>query len=209
MLERLAQSLTNARRRAAAGLEGAVRAELERLAMGDSSFEVALSARRKGPQEEQLERFGPLGGDAVEFLIAPNRGVPAGPLREIASGGELSRVMLALMSVATVSDGSGSVVFDEVDAGVGGNTARAVGERLRQLAGQRQVVCITHMPQVASFASRHFRVVKHPGTVSDPARAEVEQLDRRELVAELCRMLGADARDGTARRHAERLLQAA
>ena len=148
----------------------------------------------------------------MEFLIGPNPGVPAGPLREIASGGELSRIMLALMSVAT-AEGSGTVVFDEVDAGVGGATARAVGERLRALAGGRQVVCITHLPQVASLAERHFRVVKR-GTLHDAAdpevaRTEVERLGRAELVEELCRMLGADGGDEAARRHAENLLRAA
>jgi DNA repair protein RecN (Recombination protein N) len=133
--------------------------------------------------------------------------VPAGRLREIASGGELSRVMLALLGVATAGEGAKAVVFDEIDAGVGGNTARAVGEKLRRLAEARQVVCITHLPQVASLAARHFRVVKDSGVV--PARAAVELLADGEVVGELCRMLGADAGDRVARRHAESLLQAA
>ena len=148
----------------------------------------------------------------MEFLIGPNPGVPAGPLRETASGGELSRVMLALMSVAT-AEGSETVVFDEVDAGVGGATARAVGERLRALSAGRQVVCITHLPQVASLAERHFRVVKRgrlrDATEPDVARTEVERLGRAELVEELCRMLGSDGGDEAARRHAENLLRAA
>jgi DNA repair protein RecN (Recombination protein N) len=112
------------------------------------------------------------------------------------------------MSVATAAEGAGTVVFDEVDAGVGGNTARSVGQRLRKLASTRQVVCITHLPQVASLATRHFRVEKRK-LGSAPPRAEVEQLDQSELVVELCRMLGADADDGAARRHAESLLEAA
>jgi DNA repair protein RecN (Recombination protein N) len=116
------------------------------------------------------------------------------------------------MSVAT-GDASGTVVFDEVDAGVGGATARAVGERLRALSDGRQVVCITHLPQVASLAERHFRVVKR-GRLRDAdapevARTEVERLDRAELVEELCRMLGSDRGDEAARRHAEKLLRAA
>jgi DNA repair protein RecN (Recombination protein N) len=149
------------------------------------------------------------GADDVHFAIAPNRGVGAGPLREIASGGELSRVMLALLSVATALDGTQTVVFDEIDSGVGGNTARAVGSRLRALADKRQTVCITHLPQVASMAQRHFAVTKHQGDGRGAARAAVDQLDEPQLVAELCRMLGADAADGVARRHAERLLRAA
>jgi DNA repair protein RecN (Recombination protein N) len=176
--------------------------ELADLALPDATFEVVVSERA----------LVPTGSSAVEFLIGPNPGVPAGPLRETASGGELSRVMLALMSVAT-AEGSGTVVFDEVDAGVGGATARAVGERLRGLAGERQVVCITHLPQIASLAERHFRVVKRgrlrDAAQPDVARTDVERLGRAELVEELCRMLGSDGDDEAARRHAEKLLQAA
>jgi DNA repair protein RecN (Recombination protein N) len=205
-LGRLAADLRAAREQAGAKLEVSVRAELENLGMADSSFEVALGDR--GEPADGLDRFGPRGADTVEFLIAPNRGVPPGYLREIASGGELSRVMLALMSIATAMEGAGTVVFDEVDAGVGGNTARSVGEKLKDLASRRQVVCITHLPQVASLASRHFRVEKHQHGSAAP-RAKVEQLDQQALVVEICRMLGADADDGAARQHAERLLQAA
>ena len=111
-------------------------------------------------------------------------------------------------------EGSPTVVFDEVDAGVGGATARAVGERLRALSDGRQVLCVTHLPQVASLATRHFRVVKQAQPLRDAARAgggvaraDVERLDRGQLVEELCRMLGADTGDEAARRHAERLLE--
>jgi DNA repair protein RecN (Recombination protein N) len=183
--------------------------------MAAATFEVVIEDRPSAG-EGLLARFGPTGGDSVEFLIGPNPGVAPGPLREVASGGELSRVMLALMSIATSAEGSPTVVFDEVDAGVGGGTARAVGERLRALSAGRQVLCITHLPQVASLATRHFRVVKRTPPLRDAsragagvARADVERLDRGQLVEELCRMLGADAGDEAARRHAERLLQAA
>jgi DNA repair protein RecN (Recombination protein N) len=190
--------------RAAAGdrLAERVVAELGDLALADATFEVVVSERSPTPT----------GASVVEFLIGPNPGVPAGPLRETASGGELSRVMLALMSVAT-AEGAGTVVFDEVDAGVGGATARAVGERLRGLSEERQVVCITHLPQIASLAERHFRVVKRArlrdAAQPEVARTDVERLGRAELVEELCRMLGSDAADEAARRHAEKLLQAA
>ena len=201
-LSATAAQLHAARTAAAGKLAKRVVAELAELALADATFEVVVAER------EMTQA----GTDAVEFLIGPNPGVPAGPLRETASGGELSRIMLALMSVAA-AEGSGTVVFDEVDAGVGGATARAVGERLRALAGGRQVVCITHLPQVASLAERHFRVVKR-GTLRDAAdpevaRTEVERLGRAELVEELCRMLGADGGDQAARRHAENLLRAA
>ena len=135
--------------------------------MDGASFEARLRRARRST--------GPSGGDEVEFLIAPNPGVPAGPLREIASGGELSRVMLALMSAAAEA-GPATLVFDEVDAGIGGQTARAVGEQLRTLAAGRQVICITHLPQIASMADRHFTIVKD--TSADPARTTVTLLER-------------------------------
>jgi DNA repair protein RecN (Recombination protein N) len=182
--------------RAAAGpkLAAAVRRRLDDLAMKGASFEVELCDREPGPS----------GTDAVEFLIAANPGVPAGPLRETASGGELSRVMLALMGVAAGASRA-TLVFDEVDAGIGGQTARAVGDGLRELAAGRQVLCITHLPQIASLAARHFSIAKDASL--SPARTTVTQLADDEVVSELVRMLGADADgDGAARRHAEELL---
>jgi DNA repair protein RecN (Recombination protein N) len=194
--ERLAGELRAARREAAPRLAAAVRERLADLAMEGASFAIDLQEREPGP----------VGADAAEFLIAPNPGVPAGPLREIASGGELSRVMLALMGVA--NDGSeATLVFDEVDAGIGGHTARAVGAQLRALAEGRQVVCITHLPQIASLAARHWSIAKDPE--ADPARTTVAELRGGAVVAELVRMLGADEDDVAARRHARELLKAA
>ncbi len=191
-----AGELTTARRSAAAELAAAVRDRLAALAMEGAEFEAAVTPRD----------FGPTGQDEVEFLIAPNPGVPAGPLREIASGGELSRVMLALMGVAAEA-GPATLVFDEVDAGIGGQTARAVGEQLRELAAGRQVLCITHLPQIASLADRHFTIVKD--TSGETARTTVTELKKGDLVGELVRMLGADREDAAARRHAKELLKAA
>jgi DNA repair protein RecN (Recombination protein N) len=115
--------------------------------------------------------------------------------------------MLALLSVANDGRAETTLVFDEVDAGIGGQTARAVGEQLRGLAEGRQVLCITHLPQIASLASRHFSIAKD--TTVDPARTTVSELQTGEVVGEIVRMLGADARDRAARRHAEELLRAA
>jgi DNA repair protein RecN (Recombination protein N) len=196
-LEARAAELRTARAAAAGALAGAVRERLAALAMEGATFEAALSDR---------DGYGPSGGDEVEFLIAPNPGVPAGPLREIASGGELSRVMLALMGAAAEA-GARTLVFDEVDAGIGGQTARAVGEQLRDLAAGRQVICITHLPQIASLADRHFTIVKDVS--ADTARTTVTQLQRADVVGELVRMLGADGDDTAARRHARELLKAA
>ncbi len=195
-LDKQVGALRKTRRAAAPALADAVREQLAALAMPDATFEVELSEREPGPS----------GGDAVELLIAPNPGVAAGALREIASGGELSRVMLALMSVANAGS-QATLVFDEVDAGIGGHTARAVGERLRDLAAGRQVVCITHLPQIASLAARHFSIVKD--TDAEPTRTSVVQLGEPEVVSELVRMLGASDRDAAARSHAEELRRAA
>jgi DNA repair protein RecN (Recombination protein N) len=211
-LEDHVRVLREARELHAPRLELAVREQLAALAMADATFAVSLSPREAGP----------IGGDAVEFMIAPNPGVPAGPLREIGSGGELSRVMLALATVPdrpaparggarggaqASSAAQATFVFDEVDAGIGGHTARVVGERLRDLGRGRQVLCITHLPQIASLGDRHFSVVKD--TTADPTRASVVQLAEGEVVSELVRMLGADAADSTARRHARDLRNAA
>ncbi|WP_205698045.1 DNA repair protein RecN [Conexibacter sp. SYSU D00693] len=222
---RVAAELHEARAAAAGPLAEAVRERLAELAMDGASFEIALGAREPGPT----------GTDAVEFLIAPNPGVPPAPLRETASGGELSRVMLALTATAAQSAaaaaakggtgakgaakagtatgtpvttaGGATLVFDEIDAGIGGHTARAVGEQLRALGEGRQVLAITHLPQVASLAARHFSIEKD--TSVEPARTTVRTLASKEVVGELVRMLGADETDMAARRHAKDLLRAA
>jgi DNA repair protein RecN (Recombination protein N) len=195
--DRLAKKVTTARRKAAPKLSERVREELAALAMEGAEFEVVLE-----PRDDVV----PTGAERVEFLLAPNPGVPAAPIRDAASGGELSRVMLALMTVAGAGE-SRALVFDEVDAGVGGQTARAVGERLRALGDGRQVLCITHLPQIAALATSHFRIEKSAET--DTALTTVEALEGDGVVAELCRMLGAEASDKAARRHAEELLAAA
>jgi DNA repair protein RecN (Recombination protein N) len=192
----LAGELHRARVKAAKSLAVAVRTRLSDLAMDAATFEVALEDREAGPT----------GTDVVEFLIAPNPGVPAAPLRETASGGELSRVMLALLGAANAT-GSSILVFDEIDAGIGGHTARAVGEQLRTLAAGRQVLCITHLPQVASLATRHFSIAK--STDREPAITTVTELAEKQVVGELVRMLGASADDVAARRHAKELRKAA
>jgi DNA repair protein RecN (Recombination protein N) len=193
----LAGRLTEARSAAAPKLAERVRDELAVLAMEGASFEVVLEPR---------DELGPVGAERVELMLAPNPGVPAAPIREAASGGELSRVMLALMTVAGAGE-SRSLVFDEVDAGVGGQTARAVGERLRALAESRQVLCITHLPQIAALAGSHFRIEK--SAADDTALTTVEELVGDGVVEELVRMLGAESTDGAARKHAEELLSAA
>jgi DNA repair protein RecN (Recombination protein N) len=196
-LAELVAAIREGRARGAPQLAAGVREQLGALAMAGATFDIVLE--RCAP--------GPAGADEVEFMIAPNPGVPSAPLREIASGGELSRVMLAIMAVAAPPGERATLVFDEVDAGIGGHAARAVGERLRELARSRQVICITHLPQIASLAERHFSISKD--TSESPTRASVRELSAGDVVSELVRMLGADGEDSGARRHARELLRAA
>ena len=193
----LGGELAAARAKSAKQLERRVAKELDALAMEGASVEVRLEPHPDG--------FGPNGSETVEFLVATNPGIPVSPLRDAASGGELSRIMLALTSLGAAG-GAGTVVFDEIDAGIGGNTARAVGEKLRGLGAERQLICITHLPQVASQANAHFRIVKESARGS--SRATVERVDGEELVAEIVRMLGGDRGDDVASRHARELLAA-
>jgi len=189
----------SAGREAAAGpLEERVAAELEQLAMAGASLQVVLEPHPDG--------FGASGRETVELRVAPNPGIEAAPLRDAASGGELSRVMLALSGLGQGAS-AGTMVFDEIDAGIGGNTARVVGERLRALAQGRQVICITHLPQVASLADVHFRLEKDVSGAE--ASATVERLEGEGVVAEIRRMLGGQDADDAATEHARELLKAA
>jgi DNA repair protein RecN (Recombination protein N) len=194
----LAAQLSEVRAKAARRLEERVAEELEQLAMSGAKLEVSLEPHPDG--------FGPLGQERVTLLVATNPGMPVSPLRDAASGGELSRLMLALAGQGA-RGGAATYVFDEIDSGVGGNTARVVGERLRALAGERQVLCITHLPHVASMAQSHFRIEK--GVEGGRATARVERVDGDELVAEIVRMLGGGDGDEAADRHARQLLGAA
>jgi DNA repair protein RecN (Recombination protein N) len=194
----LAAQLTAGRRDAAARLGERVAAELAELAMDGARLEARLEPHPHG--------FGPNGAETVELMVATNPGMPLSPLKDAASGGELSRIMLALTGLGN-ADSDLTLVFDEIDAGVGGNTARAVGERLRDLAAGRQVMCITHLPQVASLASTHFRISK--SAAGGATTAAVERVAGDDLVAEIVRMLGADSDDAAASTHAKRLLKAA
>jgi DNA repair protein RecN (Recombination protein N) len=172
-VERLARLMRKARRSAAEPFAEAVAAELASVGMGEGEFRVELGQRDLSAG----------GSDSVAFLIRPNGGLPFGPVAETASGGELSRVALAIAAVG----GGETLVFDEIDAGIGGQTAHAVGETLQRLATRAQVLTITHLPQIASRADRHFRVEKVPG---DPTHTRIEPLDESQRREEIQRMLG-------------------
>ncbi len=194
----LGEELSAGREAAVEPLQERVAAELERLSMPGARLEVVLEPNPDG--------FGAAGRETVELRVAPNPGIEPAPLRDAASGGELSRVMLALSDIGR-AESAGTVVFDEIDAGVGGNTARVVGERLRALGRERQVVCITHLPQVASLADAHFRLEKD--VEGGQAVASVERLQGEGVVAEIRRMLGGAGSDEAADRHARELLKVA
>jgi DNA repair protein RecN (Recombination protein N) len=174
-VEELAGAMREAREAAAGPFAEAVAGELEGIGMGDGEFRVELSAQAIGP--------GITGSDTVAFQIRPNAGLPFAPLAETASGGELSRIALAIAAVG----GGDTIVFDEIDAGIGGQTAHAVGETLKRLATRAQVLTITHLPQIASRSDRHFRVEKLPG---DPTHTRIESLTEAEQREEIQRMLG-------------------
>ena len=169
----LTKRLAKARRSAAEPFAKAVEAELHGIGLGDGEFEAEVTERESSAT----------GADAVAFLIRPNPGLPFAPVAETASGGELSRIALAIAAVA----GGETMVFDEIDAGIGGETAHAVGETLRRLAERAQVITITHLPQIATVADRHFSVEKIPG---DPTHTRIEQLDDERRQDEIRRMLG-------------------
>jgi DNA repair protein RecN (Recombination protein N) len=195
---KLGEKLSAGRKKAAAPLEKRVAEELAHLAMDGARLEVVLDPHPEG--------FGASGRETVELRVAPNPGIEPAPLRDAASGGELSRVMLALSGLGPAA-GAATMVFDEIDAGIGGNTARLVGERLRALGADHQVLCITHLPQVASLADVHFRLEK--GMSGAAAIATVERLDGEGVVEEIRRMLGGEVSDEAATRHARELLAAA
>ena len=197
----IAGRLTQARRKLAPAFSQRVEAELRQLAMPHARFEVTLLPRGEG-----WAALGPRGAEEAELLFSANPGVPPRPLRQTASGGELSRAMLALKSLVTLGDDVETLIFDEVDTGIGGVTASALGERLGALAERTQVICITHLPPVVAYADRHFAITKTSDARKGATETVIAEVDGEERLAELCRMLGAGPDDAGARRHAEELL---
>lgn len=175
----LGKKLSEARKSAAKLLEAALLEEMAALAMPGASFEVSFSDLDK-PGNEGLER--------VEFMVSSNPGEPLMPLAKVASGGELSRMMLALKRLAPEADSVPTVIFDEVDAGIGGAAATAVGRKLQAVSRVSQILCVTHLPQVAAFADHHHRVLKRE--VDGRTLTAMEHLDGDERVQEMARMLG-------------------
>ncbi|MER7027943.1 MULTISPECIES: DNA repair protein RecN [Streptomyces] len=209
----LAQELTDARTAAATRFAADVTAELAELAMPHARVSVDIRQTEAAEESDGIEvggrsvAYGPSGADEVELLLAPHPGAPPRPISKGASGGELSRVMLAVEVVFAGSDPVPTYLFDEVDAGVGGKAAVEVGRRLARLAQSAQVVVVTHLPQVAAFADRQLLVAKtHDGSVT---RSGVTVLEGEERIRELSRMLAGQEDSQTARAHAEELLETA
>ena len=198
-----ATELSRRRRLSARELERQVEAELGQLAMEKTRFRVGFEPESAGepPREAWSER----GFERVEFLISPNPGEPVRPLARIASGGELSRIMLALKSVAHLDASGKTLVFDEVDAGIGGRVAEVVGRKLRAMAASHQVLCVTHLPQIASLADQHLVVRKH--SEKSRTRTTVEAVQGVSRVEEVARMLGGETITEAARQHARELVE--
>ena len=195
-----AKDLTSAREQTAAKLAEQVSAQLNELGIKQGRFRVTLSAR--SPSQASAN-----GLDRIEFQVSLNPGMEFGPLARVASGGELSRVSLALEVLGTGGSAIPTLVFDEVDAGIGGGVAEIVGRRLAELAADRQVLCVTHLAQVASQGQHHFRVVKlTDGTIS---RTNVRPLGPDDRIEELSRMLGGVEITEATRAHAEEMIQRA
>jgi DNA repair protein RecN (Recombination protein N) len=189
--------LSRARLAAANALAEAVTERMQGLGMTGGSFGVRI-------EEVALAQAGENGQDAVEFLVSANPGQPLRSLAKVASGGELSRISLAIQVAALEGIHTACLVFDEVDAGVGGGVAEMVGRLLRTLGSRAQVLCVTHLPQVASQAHHHMRVAK--STVGDHTRTTIASLDRDERVEEIARMLGGVETTDKARDHAREML---
>jgi len=182
--EAVARALSAARKEAAAQLGERVAQELADLGMPSARFVVAVEQ----PPEASYRALTPRGWDRVEFLFSPNPGEPVKPLAKIVSGGEMSRIMLALKAILARVDNIPSLVFDEVDTGISGRAAQAVGEKLARIAGDRQVLCVTHLPQVAALADRHFRIEK--ATEGGRTTTRCQLLDDDGRAGEIARMIG-------------------
>ena len=200
-LYRAGSALSDKRKRAALSLQTGVEAILKTLGMTGTRFIVDVS-QREGTDATQ--RSGPYGFDNIEFMISPNPGEPMRPLARIASGGELSRVMLALKTVLADADEAGTLIFDEIDTGIGGEVALAVGGHLKELSAKRQILCITHLASIAVRADNQMKIEKSSESGKTVTRAF--QVSGRDRIEEIARMLAGDGYSAASIQHAEELL---
>jgi DNA repair protein RecN (Recombination protein N) len=204
-----ASALSVKRQRVAKRFKKEMEKEAKQLGMPDTVFEVHFidlsDAEDAPPFILGGKKLGELGSDQVEFCFSPNRGEPPKPLARIASGGELSRLMLAIKSLALTAGGSPTLLFDEVDAGIGGSVAEIVGKKLKQVAASHQILCVTHLPQIAALADSHHIVRKE--VVKDRTSTTVDKLKEGERIEEVARMLGGIKITERTRRHAEEMVR--
>jgi DNA repair protein RecN (Recombination protein N) len=205
-LKKLGESLSARRQAVAKKLGPLVEKQLAELGMEKAKFSVSLAPAVGAAAGETLPAT-PSGFDQVEFIAQTNPGLPPQPLRKIASGGELSRIMLALKGILAASDRISVLVFDEIDANVGGRLGSVIGSRLRHLAEHHQVLCITHLPQIASYADRHLTVRKEVS--GQRTETKVRTMEGRERLQELAEMIGGQRITDTTRAQAQELLDAA
>ena len=205
-----ARSLSLRRRKAAEKLECSMGRELGQLAMEKTRFRVAFSsAPGRGGQASSGPRVPgtATGTDVIDFLISPNPGEDLKALAKIASGGEVSRIMLALKTIRSIDDGGKTLIFDEVDSGIGGRAADVVGRKLKVLSRVNQVLCVTHLPQIASYADNHFHIEKR--VEKDRTVTRVVRLDRESRVREIARMISGERVTENVLKHAAELLNSA
>jgi DNA repair protein RecN (Recombination protein N) len=200
-----ARALSKKRRAAGKDLAARVQGELAQLAMEKTRFEVQLTPLAPSGDTEDAAHWSERGVEAVEFLLSPNPGEELRALARIASGGELSRILLALNAVAALDAPAETLVFDEVDAGIGGRVAEVVGRKLRTVSESHQVLCVTHLPQIASLADRHYAVSKRE--VKGRTVTDVHPIDGPERIEEVARMLGGATITDTTRRHAREMVK--
>lgn len=200
-LFKIGSDLSQRRKRASSALESGVEGVLKSLGMSGTRFNVALGLR---PGTDTMQRSGPYGFDTVEFLISANPGEPLKPLSKIASGGELSRVMLALKTILTSADETDTLIFDEIDTGIGGEVALSVGKHLKELATSKQILCITHLASIAAHANRHIKIEKKVAEGKTVTGAFV--IRDQDRIEEIARMLAGDGVSDASLRHAQELL---
>ena len=205
----LGRTLSQKRKEAATAFKRVMEQELGSLGMANTVFEVRFDVNRSVSREKWIEvadvSLGPRGMDTAEFYISPNVGEEPRPLSRIASGGELSRIMLAIKRIVASAEPGQTLIFDEVDAGIGGAVAEVVGKKLKDLSSYHQVVCVTHLPQIACFADVHHRVTK--SIRQNRTRALVEELDSQKRIDEIARMLGGVQITDKTRAHATEMIE--
>ena len=192
-----ARQLTAKRNRTAKTFSKQITAAMQTLGMAGGIFTVCIKPRRENAFSSQ-------GLDDIEFMVSANTGQPAQPLSKVASGGELSRISLSIQVISASSETIPTLIFDEVDSGIGGGVAEIVGQKLRALGMDRQVLCVTHLPQVAALAHQQLQVTKLSG--KDTTRTRIRSLNEAERIDELARMLGGVKITPQTRAHAQEML---